>query len=437
MKTEHIANSGLAAIDFLQQVLRQALESVSPANCLPPLLPELTTAASIVVVGAGKAAAAMAQVVEQHYPGRCRGVVVTRYGHAVTTRTIRVLQAAHPVPDQASVDAAQQLLAEVQGLTPNDVVIGLWSGGGSALLSLPATGLDLLDKQQIQRQLLASGAGIAEINTVRRFCSAIKSGHLAQACQPAQLYSFVLSDVPGDNPALVASGPMYPEVITKAAVSAILQRYQISLSPAAERWFANCPACKPQHGDVLSGQLKTVLIAKAQTALQAAAAWARARGVNSYILGDDIEGEAQSLAQMHAALIRQIVRYQQPFSAPCLILSGGEASVRHHGQGRGGRNSEFMLALQLALKGAAHVYALAVDTDGIDGSGDNAGAWFSPACWQRASQAGLDARTHLDRHTSYDYFAQLGNLLVTGPTLTNVNDFRAILIWPAGDNPDR
>lgn len=388
-------------------------------------------------MGAGKAAAAMAQVVEQHYPERCRGVVVTRYGHAVATRTIRVLQAAHPLPDQASLDAAKQLLAEVQGLTPNDVVIGLWSGGGSALLSLPARGLDLFDKQQIQRQLLASGAGISEINTVRRFCSAIKGGQLAQACQPAQLYSFVLSDVPGDNPALVASGPMYPEAVNKATVSAIFRRYQIDLSPAAERWFTDCPWVRPENYDAMPGQLKTVLIANAQTALRAAADWAREMGVNSYILGDDIEGEAQSLAQMHAALIRQILRYQQPFSAPCLILSGGEASVRHDGQGRGGRNSEFMLALQLALKGTAHVYALAVDTDGIDGSGDNAGAWFSPDCWQRAYQAGLDARTYLDQHNSYDYFAQLGNLLVTGPTLTNVNDFRAILIWPADDNPDR
>lgn len=425
-----IADSGLSAVEFLQHLLQQALSAVSPANCLPAHLPDLSDKGSIIVVGAGKAAAAMAQVVEQRYPGRCRGVVVTRYGHAVPTQTIRVLQAAHPVPDQASLDAAQQLLAEVRGLSSDDVVLGLWSGGGSALLSLPAAGLTLSDKQQIQRQLLASGACIQEINTVRRYCSAIKGGQLARACGRAKMLSLVLSDVPGDDPAIVASGPMYPAKLEQATVSAILHRYQIKLSPAARYWFENSQPNAALTDELGCAKLQTSIVANAQTALQAAAEWARRVGVVSYILGDDIEGEAQSLASMHAAIVRQIMRYRQPFAAPCLLLSGGEASVRHQGQGRGGRNTEFLLALQLAFRGEAQVYALAADTDGIDGSGDNAGAWFSPACWQRGAERGLDPRAYLDQHDSYRYFAELGNLLMTGPTLTNVNDFRAILIWP-------
>ncbi len=423
-------NPATANQEFLFELMRQALAAVSAEVCLPRHLPQIDSQTEIIVLGAGKAAAAMAAVVERHYAGPCRGVVVTRYGHSVPTRQIRVLEAAHPLPDQASIDAAQQLLAQLDGINEHHVVIGLWSGGGSALLSLPAPGLSLADKQAVQRQLLLSGASIGEINRVRRQFSAIKGGHLALACYPARVYNYVLSDVPGDDAALVASGPMYADDSDIQTVQAILQRYQIQLNPALSDYLRQPRLAKPRADDERLRQLKTVLIANAQSALQAAANWAQQQGLACHILGSELEGEAQSMAKVHAAIVRQVLRYQQPFQAPCLILSGGEASVRVSGNGRGGRNAEFLLSLMLALRGQAGVYALAIDTDGIDGSEDNAGAWFGPACWQRAVSLGLDLSDYLDRHDSYSYFQALGNLIVSGPTLTNVNDFRAILILP-------
>lgn len=436
------------ARDFFQNLFQHAVQAVHPAHCLPPLLRQLPPVKGrTVVIGCGKASAAMAQALEQCWQHdtaqqNYSGLVVTRYGQALPCQKIEIIESSHPLPDNASVHAAERILQAVRGLSAHDRVIALISGGGSALMCLPAPGISLAEKQQINRALLQSGASISQINCVRKHLSGIKGGQLAAACAPAQLVSYFISDIPGDDTGLIASGPTLPDHTTQADALAIIHKYAITLPPAAHAWLSN-PAHetpKPLHPAFTRQPQQAAhppahqqhLIASSQHALQAAANWARQQGMVTHILSDCIEGEAREIALMHAAMAQQIVRHQQPFTTPCLLLSGGETSVTlqgtNHGQGRGGRNSEFLLSLALALQGNARIHAMACDTDGIDGSEDNAGATLHPDSLQRAEQAGLRPASLLQHHDSYRFFSALDDLLLTGPTHTNVNDLRAILI---------
>jgi len=417
----------LAARTLLQELFRAALAGADPLRAIVPHLPP-APAGRTVVIGAGKAAARMALGVEQHWQGSLEGVVVTRYGHGAPTRRIAVIEAGHPVPDDASASAAARMFATVANLRADDLVLALMSGGGSALLSLPLPGLSHADKRAVHRQLLASGAPIGAINCVRRHLSAVKGGRLALACAPARLLTLVVSDVPGDDPAVVASGPTVADNSSGADALAILARYRLAVPEAVRAALADPALAAPRADDArLRGQ-RAIVIASAQDALEAAAAAARAAGITPLILGGSIEGEARDVAQVHAGIVRQIRQHGQPLGAPCVILSGGETTVTLRGQGRGGRNTEFLLALAIALDGMAGVHAIACDSDGIDGSEDNAGAVLSPDTLARAAAAGLDAHALLDDNDSYRLFATLGDLVVTGPTGTNVNDVRAILI---------
>jgi hydroxypyruvate reductase len=383
--------------DFLRSLFDAALAAADPALCVPPHLPDpATIKGRIVVVGAGKAAAAMAQAVENAWSNelhRVTGLVVTRYGHAVPTQKIEVVEAAHPVPDEAGQGAARRILAAVQGLGEDDLVLALMSGGGSALLALPAPGITLAEKQARTRELLMGGASIHEINAARKKMSAIKGGKLAAAAMPARVLTLAISDVPGDDPATIASGPTVPA--------------------PGEPAFPFC---------------ETRVIATAHDALQAAADAARAAGIAPVILGDRIEGEAREVAKVLAGIALSCKTHGLPARPPCVLLSGGETTVTVHGRGRGGRNAEFLLALALALKSAPGIHAIACDTDGIDGSEDNAGALIGPETLIRAGE--MDARAQLMDNDAYGFFAALNDLIVTGPTRTNVNDFRAILIEP-------
>jgi hydroxypyruvate reductase len=414
---------------FLHHLFESALGAVDAgtllAGHLPPPPPGRT-----VVIGAGKAAARMAEGVERHWQGALSGLVVTRYAHGAPTRSIEVVEAGHPVPDAAGVEAAERMLALVAGLTEDDLVLCLMSGGGSALLSLPAPGITLEEKRDINRALLRSGAPIGEMNCVRRHLSAIKGGRLALACYPARVVTLVVSDVPGDDPAVVASGPTVPDGSTARDALAILERYRIPVSAAVRALLLDPDRAAPKPDDPRLARNETVVIATAQGALEAAAAAARQHGITPLILSNSIEGEARDVASVHAAIARQVLEHGQPLSAPCVILSGGETSVTVRGQGRGGRNAEFLLALAVALDGRAGVHAIACDTDGIDGTEDNAGAFLSPDTLARAAAAGLDPRAMLGDNDGYSLFSALGDLVVTGPTRTNVNDFRALLITP-------
>jgi len=369
------------------------------------------------------------------------GLVVTRYGHtpprpAGLAQRIEIVEAAHPVPDAAGLQAAQRILALTQGLTPDDLVLCLISGGGSALLTLPAEGLSLQDKQGINRALLESGANISEMNCVRKHLSRIKGGRLAAACAPAPVVTLAISDVPGDDPSIIASGPTVPDATSCADAVAILQRYGIEVPGAIMSLLEQGALETPKPGDILFDGHQVHLIATPQQSLEAAAATARAAGTDAHILSDEIEGESREVAKMHAALARAVARRGQPFARPCVILSGGETTVTvkkqaegtAHERGRGGRAGEFCLALAQSLQGQPRVWALAADTDGIDGIEDNAGGFVAPDTLERAAEQGLKASVFLDRNDSYSYFAALGDLVVTGPTHTNVNDFRAILV---------
>ncbi|MCD4483817.1 glycerate kinase [Chromobacterium vaccinii] len=410
----------------LRRLFDAAVASAMPerlADHLPP--PPL---GRTVVVGAGKAAAEMARVLEQAWPGELSGVVATRYGHAVATERIAVLEASHPVPDAAGCAAAHRIMEAVSGLTADDLVICLLSGGGSALLTLPADGVSLADKQEVSRQLLACGAGIDEMNAVRKHLSAIKGGRLALACAPAKLVTLAISDVVGDDPAVIASGPTAADPSAYADARAVVAKYGLTMPPAAAALLAAEPDETPKPGDARLAHADYRLIATPQLALRAAAAEAERLGLNVLLLGDSIEGEAREAAKVHAGIARQIAAHGSPVARPALILSGGETSVTLKGKGRGGRNSEFLLALAIALNGLPGVYALAADTDGIDGSEDNAGALISPDTLARAAVLGVDAGARLADNDGYGFFAALGDLLITGPTHTNVNDFRAILL---------
>ena len=412
--------------EFLRQIFDAAVAAAHPRQTLAAHLPAERNG-RLIVIGAGKAAAAMAEVVEQAWSGEVSGLVVTRYGHGANCRRVEVLEAAHPVPDAAGEQAARRVLERVSGLSEQDRVICLLSGGGSALLALPGAGITLADKQAINRALLRSGAAIGEINCVRKHLSAIKGGRLAQACWPASLYTYAISDVPGDDPAVIASGPTVADPSTCADALAILRRYAIEVPPAVLAWLHDPRAETPKPGDPQLARSHFQLIASPRQALQAAAAYARQAGIATLLLGE-LDGEARELARRHAELVRQIRREGRPLAAPCLILSGGETTVAVRGAGRGGRNSEYLLALADSLRSEEGIHALAADTDGIDGSEDNAGAWLTPDSCARAAALGLDAGHYLADNDAYGYFAALGQLLITGPTRTNVNDLRAILL---------
>ena len=393
------------------------------------------------VLGAGKAGGAMAQAVEALWPQNAplSGLVVTRYGHipprpAGLPVRIEVVEAAHPVPDAAGLQAAERILALAQGLNADDLVLCLISGGGSALLTLPAEGFSLEDKQSINRQLLNSGANIAEMNCVRKHLSRIKGGRLAAACAPARVVTLTISDVPGDDPSIIASGPTVPDASTCADALAILQRYGIDVPDAVTQALRTGSWETPKPGSPVFDGHSLQMTATPQQSLEAAADAARAMGLNAYILSDEMEGESREVGKVHAALARAAAKGQGPFQKPCVILSGGETTVTIKPQpvgtarGRGGRAGEFCMGLAQALQGQAGVWALAADTDGIDGVEDNAGARLGPDTLSRARALGLKLDVHLQRNDAYTFFAALGDLVVTGPTYTNVNDFRALLV---------
>ena len=412
---------------LLRQLFDAAVAAADPLTVIKAHLPAPPKGRTL-VIGAGKASARMAQAVEQHWQGELSGLVVTRYGHGAPTCKIEVIEAGHPVPDEASALAARRMLSLTKELSEDDLVLCLMSGGGSALLSQPAPGISQDEKRAIHRRLLASGAPIGQINCVRRHLSAIKGGRLALACWPARVLTLVVSDVPGDDPAVVASGPTVPDGSSAADALAILARYGIEPSAAVRAVLANPGLAAPHPGHPHLARNSAIVIASAQGALEAAATAARAAGVTPLILSSSIEGEAREVAIVHAAIARQVRAHGQPLAAPCVILSGGETTVTVRGQGRGGRNAEFLLALGVALQGMPAVHAIACDTDGIDGTEDNAGALLAPDSLARGAAAGLDPQALLDNNDGYRFFAGTGDLVVTGPTRTNVNDFRAILI---------
>lgn len=414
---------------FLRRLFDAALEAAEPAKAVPGFLPEPPKGRTV-VVGAGKAGAAMAKAVEENWEGPLEGLVVTRYDHGADCRRIEVIEAAHPVPDAAGRDAAKRILAMAQGLGEDDLLLCLISGGGSALLALPAPGISLEEKQAVNRALLKSGAAIDEMNCVRKHLSAIKGGRLAAAAAPAKVVSLLISDVPGDDPAVIASGPTIADPTTFADARAILEKYGISAPPSISTLLWEASEETPKPGDPRLKRAEAAVVAKPQASLEAAAALARGAGITPVILGDAIEGEAREVAQVMAGIARQVVQYGQPAPAPCVLLSGGETTVTVRGAGRGGRNAEFLLALTVALDGLPGVFSLACDTDGIDGSEDNAGAIATPDTLSRATALGLDAKAMLANNDGYSFFAKLGDLIETGPTRTNVNDFRAILIRP-------
>jgi glycerate 2-kinase len=422
---------------FLRALFDAALGAADPALTVPPHLPAPPSGRTV-VVGAGKAAAAMARAVEDHWPGPLSGLVITRYGHGVPCRRIEIVEASHPVPDTAGTEAAARILASVRGLGTDDLVLFLASGGGSALMALPAHGLTLDDKRQVTRALLKSGATIGEINCVRKHLSAIKGGRLAAAAAPARVVTLAISDVPGDDPGTIASGPTVADATTFADARAILRKYAIAPPPAVERHLAEAREESPKPGDPRLARSEFVLIATPQGALEAAAAAARLAGVFPIILSDAIEGEARDVALVHAGIARQaasakLLLDEQPAPLPLVLLSGGETTVTVRGNGRGGRNAEFLLALAVALGGTPGVFALACDTDGIDGSEDNAGAVIAPDTIARAAALGIDLKARLADNDAYSAFLALRDLVVTGPTRTNVNDFRAILVLGTGD----
>jgi glycerate 2-kinase len=404
-----------------------AIASAQPAVRIPRHLPHAPRG-RLIVIGAGKASAAMARAVEQNWHGSLSGLVVTRYGYAVPCAQIEIVEAAHPVPDASGMHAAQRMLELVGHLSPDDLVLCLISGGGSALLPLPAKGLTLEVKQNVSRALLASGATISEINCVRRHLSAIKGGRLGAACHPAQVLTLLISDVPGDNPVDIASGPTVADPTTCADALSIVRRYAIELPQAVLELLESGRGESVKPGDPRLARARSFTIAAPQMALEAAAGVARDAGIAVHILSDAIEGEARDVGSVFAGIARQVAERNQPFAAPCVLLSGGETTVTVRGGGRGGRNVEFLLSLALALEGHGRIHALAGDTDGVDGQEEIAGAYLSPDSLQRARGLGLRPKDMLDDNDAHSFFSALDDSIITGPTLTNVNDFRAILI---------
>ncbi len=419
----------------LRGLFDAAVAAADPARCLPAFLPP-PPAGRLVVVGAGKAAAAMALAVETHWTGdpeKLSGIVVTRYGHSAPTRRIEVVEASHPAPDAAGQQAATRILDAVTGLTADDLVLVLLSGGGSALLAAPMAGITLTEKRAVTQALLACGASIGEINCVRKHLSAIKGGRLALAAGPARVLTLAISDVPGDDLSTIASGPTVPDPTTCTDALEIVDRYGLLLPAAARDALLSGAAETPKPGAEGFSRCESHIIATAQSALAAAAGVARGQSITPLVLGDAIEGEAREVARVLGGIALSCAAHGVPLAAPCVLLSGGETTVTVKGHGRGGRNAEFLLGLALALGGHPGIHAIACDTDGIDGSEDNAGALLAPDTAARAAAAGIDLRRRLAENDAYGVFAALGDLVVTGPTRTNVNDFRAILIESAGE----
>ena len=415
---------------LLQAMFDTAIAAAQPHRCIPDHLPA-TPKGRLVVIGAGKASAAMARAVEQHWDGELSGLVVTRYGYTVPCERIEIVEAAHPVPDNAGLVAAQRILDLVGTLSADDTVLCLISGGGSALLPLPLDGITLEDKQAVSRALLKSGATISEMNCVRRHLSKIKGGRLAAACQPAKVVTLLIADVPGDNPCDIASGPTVGDPTSCADALAIVRRYAIDLPAKVREVLESGAGESIKPDDPRLQNTETHIIAAPQMALEAAAKVARNAGLDAYVLSDSIEGEARDVGKVLAALARQVAQHGAPFKTPCVLISGGETTVTVQGTGRGGRNVEFLLSLGVALNGEPGVYALAGDTDGVDGQEETAGGFLAPDSLARAWELGVRPKDRLDDNDGHGFFSALGDSVVTGPTLTNVNDFRAILITGA------
>ncbi len=415
------------APEFLYKLFQSAVDAVHPRNTLEHHLPKDRTGSAI-VIGAGKGAAAMAQAFERAWQGPVRGIVVTRYGHGESCKSIKVVEASHPVPDGAGEQAAQDILDLVQNLSAEDQVFFLLSGGGSSLLSLPAPGITLEQKKSINKALLKSGAAIDQMNCVRKHLSAIKGGRLALACRPAQLYTYAISDVPGDLASVIASGPSVADPSTSADAINILNQYAIDVPENVMSWLLCSDSETPKERELPHASTHFQLIATPKDALTAAAEFARTCGVTPLVLGDNIEGEAREVAKVMAGIAQYVQQTDEPVKRPCVIISGGETTVTVRGTGRGGRNAEFLIALACRLKNNPGIYAIAADTDGIDGTEDNAGALLRPNTADRAAEFDLDMEAFLENNDGYSFFSQLGDLLITGPTRTNVNDFRAIYI---------
>ncbi|OHC50729.1 MAG: hydroxypyruvate reductase [Rhodobacteraceae bacterium GWF1_65_7] len=411
---------------FLAGLFEAAVRAADPQAALQPHLPARPKG-RLVVVGAGKGAAQLAAAFEFLWDGPLEGVVVTRYGYGCATRAIRVIEAAHPVPDAAGLAASAEMFKAVQGLGPDDLVVALICGGGSALLPCPPGDLSLADEAALNRALLASGAPISVMNAIRKQVSGIKGGRLAVAAHPARVLTLVVSDVPGDDPAQVASGPTVPDPGTRAEARALVHSWRIELPPRVADWLAGDAGAAPDPDDAVFAGHEVRVIASARLSLEAAAAQAGAAGIPAAILSDAMEGEARDVGRVHAAITREIAARNRPFARPVLLLSGGETTVSLRGAGRGGRNSEFLLALALAAEGVPFA-ALAADTDGIDGSEDNAGAFADGASMARLRALGADPAALLAGNDAYTAFDRLGDLFTPGPTGTNVNDFRAILL---------
>src|SRR4051812_4001463 len=417
---------------LLRDLFDAALSAARPATCLAPYIDKLQPPkGKTVVIGAGKASAAMARAVEDRWRYPLEGLVVTRYGYGETCKRIEIVEAAHPVPDEKGRAAAGRILEKVKGLSPDDLLLCLISGGASALLALPAPGLSLADKQEVNRALLKSGANIGEMNTVRKHLSAIKGGRLAIAAQPARVLSWLISDVPNDDPGVIGSGPTVADATTFADALAVLVKYKIDPPPAVRAHLVAGAAGKieetPKPGDPRLARVETVIVATPKRSLEAAAAVARGKGFDVVMLGDNLEGEARLLGEQHAKLARDMAKR---IKQPTVILSGGETTVTVHGQGRGGRNVEYLLAEAIAADGAPGIWGLSADTDGVDGAEEIAGAIFTPDTLERARAKGADPQAILDDNDGHGFFERLGDSLVTGPTRTNVNDFRATLVTP-------
>ncbi|TPL98760.1 glycerate kinase [Mesorhizobium sp. B2-3-10] len=412
---------------FLISIFDAAVAAADPEKTIRDHLPAKPKGRTI-VIGAGKGSAQMAAAFEKVWDGTIEGLVVTRYGYGAKCERIKIIEAAHPVPDAAGLEASRRLLEKVQGLTADDLVVALISGGGSALLPSPAAGLTLADEIAVNEALLASGAPIAAMNTIRKHLSTIKGGRLAAAAWPAKVVSLVVSDIPGDNPALVASGPTVPDVGSRENALASISAYGMKLPDAVMAHLQSPAADAPDPGDQRFARNEVHLIASAGVSLEAAAVEARRQGIEAVILSDAIEGEAREVGGVHAAIAREVATRNRPFQKPVLILSGGETTVTLRAKGKGGRNSEFLLAFAIGINGIEGIHALAADTDGIDGSEDNAGAFADGSTVSRMRAAGVDAKAMLAGNNAWTAFNAVGDLFVPGPTGTNVNDLRAILV---------
>jgi hydroxypyruvate reductase len=413
--------------DFLESLFRAAVGAADPAECVRRNMPDYPKGRTI-VIGAGKAAASMARGFEAYWDAPLEGMVITRYGYGVKTSRIVVAEAAHPVPDQAGIEATQRMLDMVSGLSADDLVVCLISGGGSALMPAPIEGISLAEKQAVNRALLASGATISEMNCVRRHLSRVKGGRLAAACHPARVVTLMISDIPGDKAVDIASGPTVADATTCRDALEIVDRYRMELPRSARDVLESGAGETVKPGDVRLQRNELRMVAAPALSLRAAAALAESQGIKAYVLGDRWEGEARDAAKVMAGIAFQAAAHDGPFEKPCVLLSGGETTVTVRGDGRGGRNVEFLLSLALALEGEARVHALAGDTDGVDGLEEIAGAYVAPDTLRRAWDLGMSALASLANNDAHTFFEKLGDCIVTGPTLTNVNDFRAVFV---------